>query len=246
MVLKLSFAAGRNRREHGAAIAAHDPRHRILLKLYTRHCLLDLRLADDTAAQSAIIELVPEAGYFVLDQPVPHSALTAVDSDAPVAVRARLDGRDVQFETRIVQSGGSTTRPFYKALYPDLVDFPQRRREYRVTVPLERAQAVRMRDADLRLHGELRDLSPGGFSARITYDGFGRLERALGWRAQCEIDLDDDHAPFTATVEICHVVPPRGRTLGRIGTCFVDLDTRAERRIERYVALLERQRARLR
>ncbi|MGE0484852.1 MAG: flagellar brake protein [Gammaproteobacteria bacterium] len=246
--MKLAFAGTRQRRAEALpanAVAAHDPRHQVLLKLFTRHCLLDLRWADGSAAQSAIIELVPEDGYLVLDRPKPVPAHELVDAQAAIAVRALLDGREVAFETRIVQRGGAGDSDFYKALYPDDVEFPQRRREYRAAVPLDKALAVRAEDeAGMRLVGELRDLSPGGFSARITYDGFERLERALGWRARCVIDTGDE--PLEAIIEICHVVPPKGRSLGRIGACFVDLDARAERRIERYVAALDRAQVRLR
>lgn len=246
--MKLAFAGTRQRRSEappGNAVAAHDPRHRVLLKLFTHHCLLDLQWDDGSAAQSAIIELVPEAGYLVLDAPEPPPARELVDEQARVAVRALFEGREVEFDTRIVQRGGSSETPFYKAVYPDDVEFPQRRREFRAPVPLDQAVAVRAEDeAGMRLVGELRDLSPGGFSARITFDGFERLERALGWRARCIIDTDD--APVEASIEIRHVVPPRGRSLGRVGACFTDLDARAERRIERYVAALERARARLR
>ena len=211
------------------------------------HCLLDLRFEQSTfACQSALIELVPDRGYLVLDDLNPAPPAKLLGGAPGVLVRTRLNGVDIGFQTHLVQRGESNGIPFFKAPYPLAIDYPQRRREYRVNVPLAKGIAITVADSGGRtLRGELRDLSPNGFAARVTRGDFATLEDADGWRGRCEIALTGAD-PLIAQVEICHVLPSQGRSAPRIGACFIDLDARTERRIERYVAELERQRVRLR
>ena len=97
----------------------------------------------------------------------------------------------------------------------------------------------------IQLAGEVCDLSANGFSSRLSHGEVGRMAANGRHRGQCEIAFADGNN-ISATIEICHVVPGSGRIAPRIGAFFVDLDARAERAIERYVALLDREQARLR
>lgn len=127
---------------------------------------------------------------------------------------------------------------------PHSIDDPQRRLEHRVNVPLAKGIALSIADErGATLHGELRDLSPSGFAARITHGEPGHF--ADGRRGQCEIALPDS-APLRAVVEICHVIAGQRHGVPRIGGCFIDLDARSERRLERYTAELEREQVRRR
>jgi len=211
------------------------------------HCLLDLSFEQSTfACQTALIELVPDRGYLVLDTLNPAPPAKLLGGAPGVHVRTRLNGVDIGLRTHLVQRGESAGIPFFKAPYPLAIDYPQRRREYRVNVPLANGVSLTVADhAGRELRGELRDLSPNGFAARVTRGDLATIAAADGWRGRCEIALPGAE-PLIALVEVCHVLPARGRSVPRIGACFIDLDARTERRIERYVAELERQRVRLR
>ena len=229
------------------AVDPRDSRHQTLSKIFESHCLLDLRFEHGTGAyQTAILELVPGAGYFVIDALTPADGNAQAASKPSVRLRTRLLGMEVKFSSRIIQRGSHNDLPYYKMLYPQSIEVPQRRREYRVTVPLDKGVAVRFYTREgACVRGEIRDLSPGGFSARLLSGDTGRIERDVGHQVVCEIDLPR-HATVRASIEICHVFPSRGRSAPRVGARFIDIDARSERQLEHCVAELDRERARLR
>lgn len=237
--------------EHDELVDSADLRHLLLKQVADSHCLLELRFDDDTGAyQTMIMELVPEHGYLVLDALVPGEGDARTATQPAVHVRTRLNGLDVRFSSRITQRGVEDGEPFYKVPYPVTVDYPQRRREHRVTVPIGKSVEVVFDGGGGRaLTGEVRDLSPSGFSARITSGDVQRLQSDAGDgaapRSACELRLPDDET-VQATVDVLHVFPGRGRAAPRLGVCFVALEPRDERRIERYVAELDREQTRTR
>lgn len=231
-------------------VESADLRHLLLKQVADAHCLLEVRFEEDGESfQSMIVELVPERGYLVLDALIPREGDERTAELPPVHVRTQLEGVEVRFASRITQRGVEGGEPFYKVPYPVTVDYPQRRREHRVTVPLGRAVEVVLEAGEGRtVAGEVRDLSPSGFSARITSGDVALLEAPDGeeaLRTTCELRLPGDES-FTTTIDVRHVLPARGRAAPRIGACFVVLEPRAERRIERYVAEFDREHTRLR
>lgn len=224
-----------------------DSRHLLLKKVCAEHCLIDLRFAHGPEAfQTAILELVPEAGYMVLDALVPAEGDESTVDVPTVNIRTRVHGMDLNFQSVITQRGVVDGAPFYKIPYPETIDYPQRRGEHRVTVPLDRGVEVRVHAHDDSIvTGEVRDLSPSGFSARIHSGDLSVFDAQEARATACEIDLPR-YGTITAAIEICHVFPRQGRAVPRIGVCFVDLDPRTERQIEHSVARLDREQSRLR
>ena len=228
------------------AVDPRETRHLLLKRVFESHCLLDIRLPPGAEAyQSAILELVPEHGYLVLDALAPASGNAVAATLPPVQVRARLQGMDLKFATRIIQYGSQGGLPYYQAHYPDAIDFPQRRREYRVAIPLDRGVNVRfhLRDGSC-VRGEVRDLSANGFCARVLAGDIAKLVGSSGEFERCEIDLPG-HDTLRAQVEVRHLLSSRARSAPRVGACFVDLDPRSERQLEHCVAELNRKRLHL-
>lgn len=246
MALLAEFAGRANGRLPLPVVDPRDARHQWLKRLYESRCLLSLRFAHDTATyQSAIIELVPERGYFVLDALVPEDGNAVARAQSPIHLRARLGGMDIRFASRITARGSQDGLPYYQASYPASIEQPQRRREFRVAIPFHRGIPLSLRTTDgTSLRGELRDLSPGGFCARLQSGDLARLATPGARRGDCLIELPDGR--LDAAVDICHVAPGRGRSAPRIGACFIDLDPATERRIEHSVANFERERQRAR
>ena len=156
----------------GGMVETIDPRearHVLLTKIFDAHCLLDIRLDGDASAyQSAIIELVPEAGYLVMDALTPATGDALASSLPDLKVRTRVNGMEIKFASRILARGSQGGLPYYKVRYPDDIDYPQRRRDFRVTVPFDRGVPVRFETRTGGwVRGEIRDLSPGGFCARL-------------------------------------------------------------------------------
>ena len=70
-------------------------------------------------------------------------------------------------------------------------------------------------------------------------------QRGFASNASCEIELPGNGI-VKAAIQICHIFPSRGRAAPEVGVCFLDLEPRSERQIERWVARLERKHNRLR
>lgn len=229
------------------AIDLDDPRQTLLEQVFSRHCLLDLRFESTADAyQTVIIELVPEQAYMVLDELVPRSGNALTAHTPKISLTTRVDGMTVTFSSAICACGDDNHSPYYKVPYPKKIGSSQRRREFRVRVPINRGVQMRFNSSDgILLSGEVRDLSAHGFCSRLNHGEVGRLADNSRHQGHCDIAFPDGNS-ISATVEIRHVVPGSGRIAPLIGAFFVDLDARTERAIERYVVLLDREQARLR
>ncbi len=229
------------------AVDPREARHLLLKRIYESHCLLDIRLeGDESAYQSAIIELVPEAGYLVIDALTPARRRRAGHAFAGTRVRTRINGMEVKFASRILARGSQHGLPYYKVRYPDEMEYPQRRRELRFTVPLDRGVPVRFETRSGGwVRGEIRDLSPGGFSARLLSGDVASIQQDRGRPTACEIDLPG-HGTLRALVEVRHMLPSRARSAPRVGARFVELDARSDQQLQHCVAELKRERLRSR
>lgn len=228
------------------AVDPREARHLLLKKIYESHCLLDIRLDSDRSAyQSAIIELLPEQGYLVIDALTPASGDSLAAALPGLRVRTRVHGMEVTFLSRILARGSQHGLPYYKVRYPDDVEYPQRRRESRVTVPLDRGVPVRFETrTGSWVRGEIRDLSPSGFCARLLSGDVASIQQDSGRPTACEIDLPG-HGTLNAAVEVRHMLPSRARSAPRVGARFIDLEPRAERQLQHCLAELGRRRVRL-
>ena len=226
-----------------AAVDPRDSRHLLLKSIYEAHCLLDIRLdADESAYLSAIIELVPDAGYLVIDTLAPAGGDARAARLPSLRVRTRLQGMEIKFASHIVQRGSQAGLPYYKLRYPQDIESPQRRSTYRVTVPFDRGVPVRFETRTrARVRGEIRDLSAHGFGARLLAGDVKNIQDECGQPTACEIDLPG-HGTLRVVVEVRHMLPSRARSVPRVGARFMALDARSERQLERCMAELDYQR----
>lgn len=225
-----------------------DPRdrsHQLLRLMYNQHCLFTMRFAPSTAAyQTAIVDLDPVAGYLVLDALVPASGNALAVPHAIVLLQTRLRGIDIKFASEITSRGEHDGLPYYQIPYPKNIEYPQRRQQYRVKIPFNRGVQLRYFPAGGGyIGGELRDLSPSGFGARLLSGDFNCVRSTDMRQGHGEIDLAEGLTLKTA-VAICHVVPANGRNAMRIGACFSELDRSAEHMLERVCAGFDRARLR--
>jgi c-di-GMP-binding flagellar brake protein YcgR len=151
----------------------------------------------------------------------------------------------VRLTSRVTQIRTHHDLPYYKVPFPVDVDFPQRRLEYRVPVPMNTGLPVSVLMPDERiLAGTLRDVSPEGFGMRVR-TGLPDIERDKGSPAICEIRLPRG-VEFVADMEVCHIdLPTRGRA-PRVGARFVRLSGAQSRRLEQFCAALAREQRKLR
>ena len=229
------------------AVDPREARHLLLKKIYAAHCLLDIRLeADDSAYQSAIIELVPDGGYLVIDTLTPSVGNTLAARLPGLRVRTLLQGMEIKFASRIVQRGNQAGLAYYKVAYPHNIEYPQRRSSSRVTVPFDRGVPVRFETRSKAwVRGEIRDLSADGFCARLLSGDVKNIEHECGQSTACEIDLPV-HGTLRVVVEVRHILPSRARSAPRVGARFIALDPDSEQQLARCVTQFDHPRAQLR
>lgn len=246
----LEFILGRGARPNGDGDASPDGDdaeiYVLLKRAFDTHCLLTVYVGPDRAPYtSALLEVVRDGRYLVLDELTPAAGHERIKTEPCIEVRALLDGIEMRFESRVTQFGEQDGLPYYKAAFPQEVIYAQRRRQHRVAVPLSQGFEVIVTFADEQeLRGELRDLSVGGLCARIR-SGDIDPQHDRHALATCRILLPDDRT-ILSDIEILHIdAPPRPR-VPRIGARFVEPAPGMLRRIEQLCAELERIRMRVR
>lgn len=245
----LDFLRGRTATSQAAAADSDgdDAEVYVLLKrAYATHCLLTVYVGPDKAPfTSAILEVVRDQRYLVLDELTPAAGHARIQAEPRIEVRAIVEGIELRFESRVEQVGEQDGLPFYKVAFPTVVTYAQRRRQHRVAVPLSQGFEVNVVFPDEReLRCELRDLSAGGLCARVrSGDIDAKADR--GALAMCRLVLPDDRSIVT-DIEILHIdAPPRPR-VPRIGVRFVDPGPTVARRIAQFCAELERMQRKVR
>ena len=219
--------------------------HLILKHLLDHRCLLTVQVGRHSESYtSAVLEVARDVRYLVLDELMPVAGHKRVLADPNLQIRARLDGIDVRFSSRVTQVGEQGGLPYYKVPFPDQIEYPQRRQAYRVAIPFSRGIKVALLlDDDRDFSGELRDISPGGLGIRVR-SGTPDPATDKGQLAICRIELGADRVIVT-DVELCFVEPfVRGR-VPRMGAGFRNLRPEQTRRIEQFCAELAREQRRV-
>jgi c-di-GMP-binding flagellar brake protein YcgR len=190
---------------------------------------------------SRTLEILPEAGYLVLDELAPIEGHRRLGVGSRLLVTARSRGTLLRFFSEVQDIGSERGMAYYRLRWPRLIGLQQRRRHFRVFVPLsQRVPLLLATDEDVRLQGELRDLSVSGFSARLPDQLPIRL-MAGQVLPSCRLALPD-HGQLILPVELRYLEPPRNeRRSARIGGRFLRLSTPQERQLEKMVRAIERE-----
>lgn len=195
--------------------------------------------SSGTAYSTALLELVPEEQYLVIDELVPRAGHELMRSGLEVKVRARVEGADVRFKSEVLEIGGARELPFYKLAFPTEVDYVQRRQQYRVSVPLHATVDVTLVMEDGRaLIGEVRDMSSGGIGARIKS---GEPNAALdqGKKVRCLI-VTPSNQSISTDLELIHVESNSIGRVPRVRGRFVGLTPAGTRKVAQLCAEIER------
>jgi len=213
----------------------------VLRRALANHCPLTVYVGKRPEAySSAILEILPEKRVLMLDELTPAPSHGRLAKGDVLHIRAIVDGVQLQFDSTVTELGVQDGLPYYRASFPSRIDYPQRRRQYRVTVPMNRGLQIYFDFArNHRLVGELRDISMGGLCARITS---GHLDEGADQprTASCRIMLPDNQSIVTE-VELVHIDAPQQRArVARVRARFLNLSAAAERRVSQLCAEIER------
>ena len=203
----------------------------ILQRLLDKHCLLAVQIGKTGGTYtSAILEIVRQGSYLILDGQVPSVGHARLQDNTEIHLRAMIEGLEIRFSTKIVEIHTKNGPPFYKVALPTQIGSRQRRQLYRVPVPLSKGCVVTLQLSEAhQVIGELRDVSPEGLGLRIS-SGVLHVEQDRGRQAIYEIQQGQGRT-LRGSIEICHIdLPARDRVL-RVGARFVDVDVSISRRI---------------
>lgn len=218
--------------------------HVLLKRALTSRCLLTVYAGPEGEAYtSAILEIVRDQRYLVLDELSPDSGHAYMEVGREIDVRTLVEGVELRFRSELLQIGQHDGLPFYKVAFPHEIAYAQKRQHYRVYAPLNQGFEVNLVFSDDReASGELRDISAGGLSVRI-HSGHVNQEADRNALVMCRLAISKEHS-IIADAEILHVHAAQKPRVPRIGARFVDLSPTTARRIEDFCAELERLRAR--
>jgi c-di-GMP-binding flagellar brake protein YcgR len=212
----------------------------VLKKALQYHCPLTIHLANRPEPYtSAILEISAEQRLLVIDDLTPNTAPAELALGLSLNIRAIVEGVELRFSTKVTQIGAQKGLRCYSVEFPTYVSYEQRRRQYRVAVPLTQAIEVHFVLPDDRfLTGDLKDLSVGGLCARIRE---GRLEPALDSHhlASCRVLLPNQQSIVT-DVELLDFDAPDRPRVPRLRARFVDISPTAARRVAQLCAEIER------
>ena len=141
----------------------------VLRRLQEQRALLTVQIGTAaTSYTSAILEVVREEKYLVLDELIPREGHLQLQQTKQLQIRGILDGIEVRFTSNVTQISTQNGLPFYKVPFPSHLDYPQRRQVHRVPIPLNTGMPVTLLMPDERMvSGELRDISPEGLGIRV-------------------------------------------------------------------------------
>jgi flagellar brake protein len=223
-------------------ISDHEEISSQLALLMAGRSILGVSIEDSEPVYlSHILELVPESGYLVLDELAPVEGHRRLRDGSRLLVTSRLRGALVRFFTEVQDIAEDGGVAYYRVRWPRLIGVQQRRRHFRVFVPLSQSVPVMLAtDEDIRLQGELRDLSVSGFSARLPEQLPVRLAPGQVLPS-CRLSLDG-HGQLIVPVELRYLDTPRDqRRTARIGGQFLRVSPQNERQLEKMVRAIERE-----
>jgi c-di-GMP-binding flagellar brake protein YcgR len=216
----------------------------LLQELVTARTLLGVGIAGtDEIRTSAMLEVVAERGYCVLDEFAPRLARELLVPGLRLTVDTVLRGARLRFRSILSDIGSAHGIEYYKVPLPEFVEHEQRRRFDRMILPIERAATVEFLDRDSRsCAGDVLDISAGGLSARLDPGSAPRFRVHDVLPGAVLYLAGQRHS--TGPVEICHCEAPVQHKRARIGARFVAVPSHTARAIDGFIATLHRTHAR--
>lgn len=210
---------------------------RLLERLASRHTPITVHIPGRNEYYSSCAVSV-EKPYVLLDELMPNTGHKRLLEARALKVACKLDGVDVRFEVTLDRVDEKDELLTYYMDLPASVEYRQRRREYRIQIPLSMKLNVFVdNQTDSPIEGELHDISNGG--AGLI---FPKMDVALesGSIYESAIELPDGDCLF-CSIEIRYSKNIQTRNRQLCGAQFMDLYTPQKRLIGRTIVELERE-----
>ncbi len=189
---------------------------------------------------SAILKVDSGQQYLLLDELNDKAGHQQLVQSRRLFVYTRLQGVDISFIGEVSEVGMQNNIAFYHVPFPHELNYKQRRHFHRLEIPMGvRVPFQLLDEQDHFLHGEIKDLSIGGFSGRLTSRIPAPLDKGM-YFPRCVMTLPDDSKVITA-LELCHSLQWYRVSNLNIGARFINMEPADQRRIEQYIRKTERE-----
>jgi c-di-GMP-binding flagellar brake protein YcgR len=217
----------------------------LLARLKNERALLSVSVsASSELYNSAVLEVHPDRGYFVIDEMSPAEGNRHLQKVSRLRLRARLKGVEVSFEALLESTGKQDGVIYYRLVFPAFVYYHQQRAHYRARVGHAKSIPVQIVRANGKeVTGELNDISIGGIGVRFP-SGLP-ADIARGEEIQrCRIRLSSGEE-IACRIEVRFIsVGVSGGANRMMGARFLELSPIQQATIARFVASLDREFAR--
>lgn len=187
---------------------------------------------------TSLLAVDPDRGEILLDAAQESIINERIAAGDRVAFETSLDNIRVSFDGRSVALAAFEGRPALRMALPDAISRVQRRDSFRMDVPVFKPATWSM--AGRRLTLPVKDISSTGLA---LHDNELDMDITPGAEYDGVLSLPEIGA-FAITVRVVHHADQdagKGRSLRRIGCCFVDLENGTRIRIQSYVNNLQRE-----
>lgn len=217
----------------------------LLRRLHRQHSLLTVRVPGvEQRFLSAIIH-DPVAGEpLALDELVPEIGHKHMAVGIEPRIEARLAGVEIRFASRVLEVTNDNGNAAYTIAFPVMLEHYQRRASFRVKVGIgigarcqfviDTADGPDEDDAET-LNGDIIDMSIEGIGARLP------CSELLKSMETYDVELRLPDGLLRAKLEVRFIDYANASRDMRIGARFKNLAPRAKRRIQRFVADMQRE-----
>ena len=193
---------------------------------------------------SLVLEIHPEQSCLLLDELVPSHGHDAMQPGITLAVEARLDGVQVNFECEVLELDEDDKGCFYRVTLPPAIKRRQRRQYHRVPAAARHLRARLSDDEGNAADGEIVDVSASGIAVRVSLEDATGLAHVDG-ELDCRLILDADET-LQLKLGICRVIDQGAAHSRLLAGRFLHLTPGMERRLGQLVSELEREMVRKR
>ncbi len=189
---------------------------------------------------SAILKVDAAQKYLLMDELNDKQAHQRLLQSRRLFVFTRLKGVDISFTGEVTEVGEQNGIAFYHIPFPQELTYKQRRHFHRLAVPMGvRIPFQLLDEREHFLHGEVNDLSIGGFSGRLTSPHGEAMEKGK-YFPRCVLTLPEDKKIITS-LELCYSLQWYKVSNLNLGARFMNLEPGDQRRIEQYIRKTERE-----
>ena len=213
----------------------------LLGKLAKNHTLLSILVNGSTKMfGSMILEVNDEKRYLVLDELYPRNELNKSLLNTKLSVETQLEGIEVRFTTNVEAIAEREEIEYYKVSYPAFVFHHQRRSSFRVNIGVSDSIPIALStEDDILLHAELRDISQGGVSARISSPSANIL--SVGDEIPTCVIHTPEGKKIVSSLEVARIEDSSNSQAVRIGARFIHISGTDRHELSRLIAKLDRE-----